>query len=132
MLELSKEINAAMLRETTPIVQLWMNWMIGLFFASILFIFHKKSARYILSTILLTFVFATVIFYFTKNVHLFSVPHLILWAPLAVYLFKTEVRKPDFKLLSFYGIYLALLLTTISISLVFDVRDTILIAMGMK
>ncbi len=132
MLELANEINTAMLAETTPIVQIWMNWMVGLFFASIIFIWHKKSARFVLATILLTLVFAAVIFYFTKNVHLFSVPHLVLWAPLAIYLIKTEFRKPDFKYLSIYGIYLTLLVATIAVSLVFDIRDLILISMGMK
>lgn len=132
MFELAKEIDTAMRTETTPIVQIWMNWMVGLFFASIIFVWHKKSARFILATILMTLVFAAEIFYFTKNVHLFSIPHLVLWAPLAVYLIRAEFRKPDFKITSIYGIYLTLLVATIAVSLVFDIRDMILISMGMK
>ncbi len=132
MLELFKEMNQAMATELTPIVQIWVNWMVGLFLVSVFFVWNHRSARYVLATIILTLMAALTIFHFTKNIHLFAIPHLILWAPLAYYLVKFARRSPSFKIKTPFGIWLTLLVITIAVSLVFDVKDVVLIAMGMK
>ncbi len=132
MLELFNEMNRAMMEGLTPIVQIWVNWMVGLFLLSIFFVWNYKSARFVLATIILTIMAALTIFHFTKNIHLFAIPHLILWAPLAYYLVKFVIRNPSFKLKTPFGIWVSALVITIAISLVFDVKDTVLIAMGMK
>ena len=132
MLELMNEMNATIAKELPLIVQTWMNWMVGIFLASIFFVFHKTSAKYIFITIVLTLASALVIFHYTKNIHLFSIPHFLIWAPLAYYLSKYEILSGRQKLVSLYGIYLVLLLLTIFTSLVFDTKDMFLIIQGLK
>ncbi|MGH1352855.1 MAG: hypothetical protein ACRBBN_18930 [Methyloligellaceae bacterium] len=132
MLELFNEMNKAMMTELTPIVQAWTNWMVLIFLLSVFFIWNHKSARFALATIVLTIMAALTIFHFTKNIHLFAIPHLILWAPLAYYIVKFVIMNPSFKLKSAFGVWVSALVLTISVSLVFDVKDTALIAMGMK
>ncbi len=127
-----EEMNSAILAATSPAVQMWMNWMILIFLASVLFVWKHISARYILAAILVSAPIALAVFKLTNHVHLIGITHIIVWLPLAIYLFKMEIiDKPD-KLKNPYGIYLILLLSTVFISLVFDVRDIALVSIGLK
>jgi len=113
-------------------VQLWMNWMMIVFLAAILFVKNHVAARVALGTFLLTFLAAFGLFYLTRNIHLFSLVHLVLWTPLLVYLYKKELRPGNVALATPYGIWLILLCATIAISLIFDVRDAALALTGQK
>jgi len=74
--------------ETTPIVKYWMRWMMFIFFASLAFIPRFKPARWAAAAIPATIGLAALTWLIFKNVHLFGIPHLIVWTPLAVYLWK--------------------------------------------
>jgi len=130
-LELMKEANAQM-AATPQLVQYWMNWMAVIFFVSILFVKNHKGARYALVAMPLTMLTALGIFYFSRNVHLFGIAHLMFWLPLLIYLVKKEIKGDQFELKSRYGVWVSLLCLTISISLVFDIRDIFLVVIGKK
>lgn len=127
-----EEMNSAILAATTPIVQIWMNWMMIIFLASVFFVWNHKSARFILAALFLSAPIALFIFKTTNNVHLIGITHLLVWIPLIVYLYFSEIKDKLTQLKSIYGVYLVLFLSTILISLVFDVRDITLVAMGLK
>lgn len=130
----------AMRSETTPIVQIWMNWMVFVFLASLMFMAKYKTARWAFAVILGTMTLAGIVWSLTENVHLLAIPHLILWTPLAVYLWKTTLSararaiQPAPK--GFHPrahiIWASLLFATILISLVFDLRDVYLVMTGGK
>jgi len=127
-----EEMELAVQAVSTPMVQMWINWMLFIFMASILFVWKHKSARIVLASFILTVPVALLVFNLTKSAHLTGVAHIIIWGPLAYFLFKSDLKEPSFRLKSAYGIWIVLLLTTITISLVFDVRDAVLIMLGMK
>ena len=125
------EINTQMAAQAMP-VQIWVNWMMLCFFASLVFIRRRPGARLALGAMLLTMVTAMAIFAVEPNVHLFGLAHLLFWGPLLVYLLQVEVRRPEFTWRGAYGVWIGLLSGTIAVSLVFDVRDLILVATGQK
>lgn len=127
-----EEMEAAVNAATSDAVKIWMNWMLIIFVASVLFVYKHISARFILGAFVLTLPIAIFIFKQTQSPHLLGISHIIVWLPLAIYLIKTEVMGKVEKLKSVYGVYLILLLVTIAISLVFDIRDTALILLGYK
>ena len=117
---------------STPIVALWINWMVLIFLLSIIFVWRHKTARYVLLAIILTGPIGYLVWSLTGKVHLIGIAHLIVWFPMAVYLYFNEFKQENFKWKSVYGVWLILLVTTIIISLVFDVRDIALVLMGQK
>lgn len=127
-----EEMEIAINATTSDTVKMWMNWMGLIFLSSLFFAYKHISARYIFLCIVLTAILAILIFNITKSPHLVGASHIILWLPLAIYLLKVEVIGKLENLKSAYGVYLILLLTTIVISLYFDIRDTTLILLGMK
>ncbi len=127
-----EEMEAAINAATSDAVKMWMNWMLLIFVLSLVFVYKHVSARYIFGAFVLTLPLAMWIFDLTKSPHLIGVAHIIAWLPLAIYLIKTEFVGKVEKLKSPYGVYLILILTTILISLFFDIRDSILIGLGMK
>ncbi len=116
----------------SPAVQMWINWMTLCLLLSLLFIWKHTAARWTLAVTVLTVPLGVAIFALSGNVHLLGLAHLILWTPLLIYLVKNEVRADGFNPGSLYGIWVMLLATTIVVSLVFDVRDVILVALGQK
>jgi uncharacterized membrane protein AbrB (regulator of aidB expression) len=127
-----EEMDAAINATTSDATKIWMNWMMIILLSSLIFVYRHVSARYIFGSLVLMMPIAMMIFNITKSPHLIGVAHIILWIPLVIYLVKTEfIGKLD-KLKTPYGIYLVFLLATIIISLYFDIRDAILIALDMK
>ncbi|MCG8378574.1 MAG: hypothetical protein MI865_03750 [Proteobacteria bacterium] len=127
-----EEMNAAVMAGTTKTVQIWMNWMMSIFLASIIFCYKHVSARYILGVFFLTLPIAIFIFDQTKNIHLLGISHIIGWLPLSIYLILTEIKGKKGFFKKPYGIYLILLLATIGTSFIFDIRDIYLVMMGVK
>lgn len=113
-------------------VQYWINWMMLIFLLSVAFVWKHQAARYVLATFILTMPVGLLVFYLTNNAHLLGIAHLILWAPLLYALIKYEIKRTNFSFASYYGVWLGLLIATISISLVFDIRDIAMIALGYK
>lgn len=117
---------------STPAVALWINWMGLVFILSILFVWKYKPARFVLAAILLTGPLGYLIWALTDKIHLIGISHLLIWTPLLVYLYLKEIKSPEFKVQSVYGIWILLLSATIVVSLVFDVRDVFLVLTGAK
>ncbi len=126
------ELSTALETETTPMVQLWMNWMGLIFIASVLFVWKHTGARLALFVILLSMPSALIIYNMTGTVHLLGIGHLILWGPLLYWLVTRDIRGPDFKIASPYGIWVLLISATIATSLLFDVRDIYLVLTDQK
>ena len=135
----------AMESETTFVVKLWMGWMAFIFLLSIVFIPRYKAARWALAAISATGIGILITWALTHSVHLFAIGHLIFWTPLAVYMWKTTLSpraraaSPEAAAPKAGGLYqksfmlwATLLVLTIIISLVFDVRDIYLVATGVK
>jgi len=127
-----EEMEAAINAGTSDAVKIWMNWMVIIFLASLIFVYKHVSARIIFGVVILTLPIAFFVFNQTQNINLLGIAHIICWLPLAIYLIKVEVIGKIDKLKTPYGIYLILLLATITTSLVFDVRDITLVKLGIK
>ncbi len=130
-----ENLNAAMQAGTSELVQMWMNWMMLVFASSILFVRHHKPARWSLAALFATIVAGFIIWKTTQNIHLLGIAHLVFWLPLAVYFWRVEFssvnRRKRANSKIYYG-WLTLLLATILVSLVFDVRDIYLVLTGAK
>jgi len=122
-----EEMEAAINAASSPIVKIWMNWMLIIFMASLFFVWKHKTAWAVFGTLLLSIPLALYIFELTKSVPLIGLAHVALWMPLAIFLFIMEVKGKTTQLKSPYGVYIVLLLITIVISLFFDIRDAIVI-----
>jgi len=127
-----EEMTQAIDAVTSPAVQVWMNWMLAVFAASILFVWTYPPARLALMAFVLSALLGLLIFSFTKEPYLIGISHIILWGPLAFYIYKTVVSAKEFEFKSIYGIWIVLLLSTIVISLVFDVKDVISVMIGIR
>ena len=99
---------------------------------SLLFVWKQAAARWVLALTVLTVPLGVMIFVLSGNVHLLGLAHLILWTPLLIYLLKNVGNRSGFNPQSLFGIWVMLLIATIGISLVFDVRDVILVALEQK
>lgn len=118
--------------QAKPLVGMWMNWMMIVMLASVLFVWWHKAARVVLASIFLIMPLAWFVYEQSKNVHLIGIAHLMVWPALAHYLITKEIKSKNFNPKSFYGVWLLLFVATILVSLVFDVRDVILVCMGQK
>ena len=127
-----EEMNIAIMAGTSETVQIWMNWMMIIFIACLIFVYKHVSARYIFAALVITLPIALFIFKQTHNIHLIGIAHIIGWLPLSIYLVKVELIGKLDKLKTPYGIYLILLLATITTSLIFDIRDICLVMLGIK
>jgi len=127
-----EEMQLAIDAATTPAVKVWMNWMLLIFLLSVVFVWKHVGARYVLGAFFLTIPFAMVVFNLTQSAHLVGISHILVWGPLAYFLIRRDVKNASFKPASPYGVWLILLLGTIAVSLIFDVRDIILVMLGMK
>jgi len=131
MTELMNDANTQLATMSEP-VQIWMNWMMFVFLLSVVFLKTHKGARYALAALFLSIPVGFAVFYFSRNVHLLGIVHLIVWAPLLLYLVKKEIKSEQFNVKSAYGIWVSLLSLTIAVSLVFDIRDIFLVLTGHK
>jgi hypothetical protein len=129
-----EELNAAMelLIADKPLVGYWMNWMGIVMLASVLFAWWKKPARWVFLSFLLIFAVAMGVYTLSGNIHLMGVAHLIIWPFLTYYLLKSVIMEKGFNAKSIYGVWVILVVLTVIISMLFDVRDLILVLMGMK
>ena len=135
-LEVIREMVVA---EISITVRVWMYWMMFIFITSLAFVAKFKPARWAFATIIATMVLAVITWKATANIHLFGIPHLIAWTPLAVYLWVSTLSpsaRSASQTISTYSkahvTWAALLFVTIIISLVFDARDLYLVMSGAK
>ncbi len=132
MEDLIEALNA----DTSDTVKIWMNWMMLVFLASIIYIWKFAAARWSLFAFISTGVFVYFIWDQTQNVHLFGIAHLVFWGPLMIYVWKRVLSKSPSASAGFYErcfrIWTVILVMTIFVSLLFDIRDIYLVAMGAK
>ncbi len=126
---------ASMQVETNTATQIWMTWMGLVFFVSVLFMWRRMPARIVFLAMIATMASVLYIWTLTKNVHLFGVAHLLIWLPLAIYLWVSVLRKKareNYADKRQFYIWVWLLFVTIIVSLIFDVRDIYLVMMDLK
>jgi hypothetical protein len=117
---------------TTPAVKIWLYWIIIIFLSSVIFVWEYKSARIVLASFILTLPIAIIVFSISESAHLIGIAHIAVWGPLAFYLIKSDLMRSSFQYSSPYGVWIILLLGTIAVSIVFDVRDITLVLLGKK
>jgi len=122
----------AMEAGTSPAVKIWMNWMTIIFLAAIPFAIKHVQARWAVLALVLTGIGAVIVWTQTQNVHLLGIVHLVVWLPLAIYLWRSVLSQPEKKQFRFFFTWAVLIFATICISLVFDVRDIYLVLTGAK
>lgn len=130
-----EELNTAMQAGTSQAVQIWMNWMLAVFAASLLFVWRHKPARAVLLAFVLTAITGYIIWLTTRNIHLLGIAHLLIWIPLALFLWKKVLSRKarrDSKRHKIFFLWASLVFATIIISLVFDFRDIFLVLTGGK
>ncbi len=129
------DIMISMEVETNTATKIWMNWMGLVLFASVIFMWRRAPARFVFVAMLATLAAVLYIWHLTQNVHLFGVAHILIWFPLAVYLWSAVLTKKGqekYRQYRPFYIWICLLMVTIIISLIFDVRDIYLVMMGLK
>ena len=102
--------------------QNWMLWMNIVILHGMLFVFSHESARRVLAAYVETFPKAVPIYIYTRDVAMLGVSHILFWTPLLIYLLLEAAEDTTFSFLSLYGVWTVLLMLTITISVVFDVR----------
>ena len=125
-----KEMVLAIQEATTPAVRIWLHQNGQR--SSEIFFWKYKSARIVLASFILTLPIAILIFSISNSAHLIGIAHIIVWGPLAFYLINSDLKRSSFQRRSPYGIWIILLLGTIAVSIVFDVRDITLVLLEMK
>ena len=103
-------------------VQLWMRWLNIIFLLGVFFIWEHAEARWVLAAYVLSFPIGFGAFYFVRDIRITGLPHLLLWAPLLFFFARSAANDPDFRMLSFYGIWVSTLSLTIAISVVLDIK----------
>lgn len=114
-------------------VSIWVTWMGAIFLAALAFASKRKTARFALLTFFVfTFLGAAIAVWLTGSIHWIGLVHLIVWPPLFIHLVNHEIRDRDFKPKSTYGIWVILLTITMTVSLLFDLRDVFFLFTGSK
>ncbi len=110
-------------------VYIWVMWMGIINVAAVLFLIRRTDGKFrighieavaILATMGVMATFMGWLFDQVGYVRLLGLPHMLFWTPLAIYLWK---RLNHHSQTSVFGIYLRVLLATITISLVIDYID---------
>lgn len=127
-----EEMGLAIQETITPAVRIWLSWLIIIFLTAVIFVWKYRSARIVLASFILTLPIAILVFSISNSAHLIGIAHIIVWGPLAFYLIESDLRRSSFQFRSPYGVWMILLLGTIAVSLVLDVRDIALVFLGMK
>lgn len=102
-------------------LQAWIYWLIAINTASILFVIQRAEARWILAAWLAVVLAIMPAFYETFGyTRILGVAHIVVWAPLLVYLWD---RRERFDTATWAGRYLWVLFATNLVSLAIDYID---------
>jgi hypothetical protein len=117
-------------------VRYWVMWMGIINMAAVLFLLRWKDggirwgyleAVIVLAVLVPMAFFMDWLFGQVGYVRLLGLPHIVLWTPLAIYLWFRLAKHPSN---SVFGIYLRVLLATIVVSLAFDYTDVVRYLLG--
>lgn len=103
-------------------VQLWMRWINIVFLLGLFFVANHTEARWSLVAYFLAFPVGLLAFYLVRDIRMTGLPHIVFWAPLLIYLIGTVVSDRAFEIMSLYGLWVSLLVTTIFISVILDIK----------
>jgi membrane protease YdiL (CAAX protease family) len=103
-------------------IQNWMLWLNVVFLVGLLFVSSHEAVRWVIAAYVVCFPVAVPIYIYTRDISMSGVPHILFWTPLLIYLPVDAAEDTNFSLLSLYGVWTVLLLLTIAISVVYDVR----------
>ena len=127
MMELMKEFQQH-IKDGPQWVEVWVNFMGLVFMLSIPFSFVRKEARWVLLTIVATMIGMMLAYKYFGYERILGAVHIVIWAPLLVYLFK---RKSEWKVKETWsGKWIALLVATMLTSLAFDITDVVRYFLG--
>jgi hypothetical protein len=103
---------------------LWVRWLGLVNLVGPLFFLRRPQARWVLAAMLFVMITNTSMMYFGGSglVKALSIPHLIVWVPLVVYL-ANQFRTGKVEIGSAFGIWLFAVMVTNFVSSVFDFRD---------
>lgn len=109
-------------------VEAWVNFMGVVFFLAIPFAFVRVEARWALVVMALSLPAMLGLYAAVGFVRLLGIVHVVLWTPLAVYLWR---RRNAWRMReTLAGKWIALLFVTILVSLAFDYSDVVRYLLG--
>ena len=103
-------------------VGIWMNWMLIVNAAALLFVIWKVEVRWAIIAMIGNVVLMGWLFDQVGYTRLLGLAHIVFWTPLAIYLWRRLPHVPMNTRFG-YGIYLRVLLATVFVSLCFDYVD---------
>ena len=124
MFEYSLAEVAAMLYEQPNVLKYWVRWLGVTNMACIFFVWEYTQARWVGVAMLFVLLANIPIGMALGLVKALAIPHLFAWIPLLVYLL-IQVRNGQIDLKSIFGVWVLVLIVTNTISVIFDVRDTV-------
>jgi hypothetical protein len=109
-------------------VEYWVNFMGFVFMLSIPLSFVRKEARWVLLTVLITMPAMMLAYKHFGYERILGAVHIIVWAPVLIYLFK---RKSEWRVKETWsGKWIVLLIATMLTSLAFDITDVVRYFLG--
>lgn len=106
-------------------VQLWMRWLNIVFLLGLFFVANHAEARWSLVAYLVAFPVGFLAFYLVRDIRMTGLPHILLWAPLLIYLTDAVMSDPAFDMFSPFGLWVSLLAPTILVSVLLDIKGLI-------
>ncbi len=106
-------------------VQLWMRWLNIVFLLGLVFVANHAEARWSLVAYVVAFPVGFLAFYLVRDIRMTGLPHILLWTPLLIYLIGAVASDPTFELISLFGLWVSLLVTTIFVSVILDIKGLI-------
>lgn len=97
-------------------MQAWLAWMFAVNFCSVFFL-RRIPARWVLAATLANIVSMQLLLRLYGTGHHLSLPHVVFWTPLLVYLF---LQRKSLLAWSPFGLWCVMLFLTDSVSLVLD------------
>lgn len=115
------ELDAQVAALSMP-MQLWLNWMMLVVIIMPIFFFRRPQGRIAILCSILLIATAIPTTRIVGMSNFLSLLHLIIWTPLLIY-FSHQLRHQRIPIKSVFGIWSLTMITTLIISLVFDIRD---------
>lgn len=103
-------------------VQLWMRWLNIVFLLGLFFVGNHVEARWAIVAYIVSFPVGFLAFYFVRDIRVTGLPHIVFWAPFLIYLVHTVANDNEFEVMSLFGLWVALLVATISVSTILDIK----------
>ena len=109
-------------------IEYWVNFIGIVFMLSIPFSFVRKEAKWVLLTLLVMLPAMLLAYRHFGYERILGAVHIVVWAPLLVYLLK---RRRKWRISETWsGKWIVLLVTTMMISLAFDITDVLRYFLG--